>query len=112
MDKLTRYREVARNLVQEYSKYKPSNGEIDSYPVIDPQGDHYIAMQTGWDHNRRRVQGSFIHLDIITGKIWIQFNGTDRDIAEEMVDAGVAKEDIVLAEKPPHIRQYTGYGVG
>jgi hypothetical protein len=83
MEKLTRYREIARNLVEEYAKYKPSNGEIDSYPIIDLLGDHYLAMQTGWDHKRHRVQGAFIHLDIIKGKIWIQFNGTDQDIAEE-----------------------------
>jgi hypothetical protein len=112
MDKLSRYREIARNLVEEYAKFKPSYGEIDSFPVIDSIGDHYLVMQTGWDHKQHRVQGSVIHLDIIKGKIWIQFNGTDRNIADELVKAGVSKEDIVLAEKPPHIRQYTGYGVG
>jgi hypothetical protein len=79
--------------------------------VIDTQGDHYLAMQTGWDKHQR-IQGAFVHLDIINGKVWIQYDGTSRPVAQELVEAGIPKEDIVLAEKPPHIRQYTGYGVG
>lgn len=108
---MNRYREIVRNLVEEYASHKPSHGQIDSYPVIDPERDHYLAVQAGWDR-RRRVQGAFLHLDIIGGKVWIQFNGTDQRIAEELVRAGIPKEDIVLAEKPPEVRQYTGYGVG
>lgn len=111
MEKLTRYREIVRNLVEEYAGHKPSHGQIDSYPVIDPVRDHYLAVQAGWDR-RRRVQGAFLHLDIIGEKVWIQFNGTDQRIADELVAAGIPKEDIVLAEKPPEVRPFTGYGVG
>lgn len=111
MDKLSRYREIVANLIREYAAIKPSHGEIDSYPVIDPIGDHYLAVQAGWDR-RRRVQGAFLHIDIINEKIWIQFNGTDQKIASELVKAGVSKDDIVLAEKPAEVRQYTGYAVG
>jgi hypothetical protein len=111
MDKLTHYREIVKRIVEEYASYKPSHGQIESYPVIDTQGDHYLAMQAGWD-KERRIQGAFVHLDIINGKIWIQYDGTSRPVARELVEAGIPKEDIVLAEKPPHIRQYTGYGIG
>jgi hypothetical protein len=111
MEKLTRYREVVRTLIEEYAGHKLSHGQIESYPVIDPVRDHYLAVQAGWDR-RRRVQGAFLHLDIIDGKVWIQFNGTDQRIAEELVRAGIPKEDIVLAEKPPEVRAHTGYGVG
>jgi hypothetical protein len=52
------------------------------------------------------------HLDIIDGKIWIQYDGTDRPIAEELVRAGIPKEDIVLAEQPADVRPHTGFGVG
>jgi hypothetical protein len=111
VDKLTRYREIVRRLVEEYASHRPSVGEVDSYAMIDPERDRYVAMQTGWA-NRHRVHGAFLHLDIIDGKVWIQFNGTDQPIAEELVAAGVPKEDIVLAEKPADVRPFTGYGVG
>ena len=110
-DKLTRYREAVRRLVTEYAGHKPSHGEIDSYPVIDPVGDHYLAVQAGWD-GPQRVQGAFLHLDIIGGKVWVQFNGTDQPVASELEAAGVPKEDIVLGEKSPRLRPYTGYAVG
>ena len=111
MDKLTRYREIVRALVEDYAKDKPSHGVIDSYPVLDPIGDHYLAVQAGWS-GHRRIQGAFVHIDIIDGKIWLQYDGTNRPVARELVAAGIPKEDIVLAEKPPEVRQFTGYGVG
>lgn len=111
MDKLTQYREIARRVVEDYSGHKVSHGQIDSYPVIDPAGDHYLAMSVGWDKHRR-VQGAFVHLDIINGKFWIQYDGTNRPVADELLAAGVPKEDIVLAEKPERVRPYTGYAVG
>lgn len=111
MDQLTRYRQIARAVVEEYARHKPSDGEVDSYPVIDPVGDHYLAMQAGWD-GLWRIQGAFVHLDIIDGKIWVQYDGTNRPVARELVAAGVPKEDIVLGEKSPDVRPLTGYGVG
>ena len=111
MDKTDQYRLIVRRLVEEYANQKPSIGEVDSYPMIDAEHDHYIAMQSGWV-NRHRVHGAFLHLDIIDGKVWIQFNGTDQLIADELVAAGVPKEDIILGEKPADIRPLTGYGVG
>ncbi len=111
MDKLTRYREIVRRVVEEYANQKPSHGRIESYPVIDPVGDHYLAVQAGWDRDRR-IQGAFLHLDIIGEKVWIQFDGTDQPVARELLAAGIPKGDIVLAEKPPDVRQHTGYGVG
>ncbi len=52
-----------------------------------------------------------MHLDIIGDKIWIQRDGTDRPIADELVEAGVPKEDIVLAFYPENMRAYTGFAV-
>ena len=111
MEKLTRYREIVANLVKDYAGIPVSHGQVESYPVIDPVRDHYLAVQAGWDR-RRRVQGAFLHLDIIDGKVWIQFNGTDQRIADELVAAGIPKEDIVLGEKLPELRPHTGFAVG
>ena len=51
------------------------------------------------------------HLDIKNGKIWIQRNQTDRQIADELVEMGVPKEDIVLGIQPSYAREHTGFGV-
>jgi hypothetical protein len=58
------------------------------------------------------MYGCVLHLDIKNGKIWIQQNGTEIGIADELVKLGVPKEDIVLAFHEPLMRQYTGFAVG
>jgi len=59
----------------------------------------------------KRVYNCFVHLDIKEGKIWIQRNMTETDIAKELVEMGVSKEDIILGLHPSYKRPYTGYGV-
>jgi hypothetical protein len=53
-----------------------------------------------------------LHLDIKGEKIWIHHDGTEIDIADELVKLGVPKSDIVLAFHEPLVRQYTGFAVG
>ncbi len=110
MDTLERYRELVRNIILKYSQYKPSHGEIEPEAIIDLERDRYELMHVGWDR-QRRVHGSVIHLDIIEGKIWIQHDGTNISVAEELVELGVPPEDIILGFHPPNVRQYTDFGV-
>jgi hypothetical protein len=110
MDQLTRYREIARSIISEYTRHKVSHGDIRTEGVIDPDLDHYQVNHVGWD-GRRRVHGTVLHFDIIDGKFWIQYDGTDRPVVDELERAGVPKEDIVLAWHPSDVRPHTGYAV-
>jgi hypothetical protein len=111
MDKLARYREIVRRLIEEYARYKPSHGQIETEAIVDPERDHYEVMHVGWD-GVRRVHGSVVHIDLNGGKVWIQYDGTSRPVAEELVTAGIPREDIVLAFHPAELRPLTGFGVG
>ncbi|MBY0456340.1 MAG: XisI protein [Gemmataceae bacterium] len=112
MDKLTSYRETVRRVLGDYADWLTKPGsDVRCEVVFDPALDHFELLRFGWD-GRRRVHGVLFHLDIIGGKVWVQFDATDRPIAEELVRAGVPKEYIVLAEHPPEVRPLTGYGVG
>jgi hypothetical protein len=111
MDKLDRYRDIVRRLIEEYASYKPANGQIDTEAVADRERDHYEVMHVGWD-GVRRVHGSVVHIDIIGDKVWIQYDGTTRPVAEELIAAGIPREDIVLGFHPTELRQFTGFGVG
>lgn len=110
MDTVTRYREIVQRLIEEYARYKPSHGEIDIEIVIDPRRDHYELLHVGFD-GLRRVHGTVLHVDIRGEKIWIQYDGTDRPLAEELVRAGVPREAVVLAFYPPEVRPHTDFGV-
>jgi hypothetical protein len=45
-------------------------------------------------------------------KIWVQHDGTEDAIADQLVALGVPKQDIVLAYHAPYVRQYTEFAVG
>lgn len=111
MDRVGRYREIVRRLIEEYASIPAAYGDIHTEPVIDPVRDHYEVVNVGW-LGQDRVHGTSIHIDIIGGKVWIQYNGTDAPIADELVQAGIPREDIVLGFHPPHLRKYTEFAVG
>ncbi|HEU5116759.1 MAG TPA: element excision factor XisI family protein [Isosphaeraceae bacterium] len=48
---------------------------------------------------------------LVGGKVWIQHDGTYDGIANALVEPGIPRDRIVLAFKPPDIRQYTGFAV-
>jgi hypothetical protein len=86
-------------------------GDIRTEAVVDPEHDHYEVMQVGWQGDRR-VHGSIIHIDIRDGKVWIEYNGTDARLGEELVAAGIPRHDIVLGFHPAEVRSLSGFGVG
>ena len=111
MDKLNEYRKAVKTLICDYAQYKPAVGEIDPEIVFDTERDHYELMMVGWERGIR-VHGSVIHIDIRSGKVWIQHNGTEGDLGQELIALGVPREDIVLGYRQPEVRQYTGYALG
>jgi XisI protein len=112
MDRLTRYRQTVRNVLQEFADWVYKPGDPIQYELVhDPILDHFELVECGWK-GRQRIHGVIYHLDIIDGKTWIQYDATDRPIATQLVQAGIPHADIVLAEKPADVRPLTGYGVG
>ena len=111
MDRLERYREAVRRVVEEYASYKPSHGQIESEAVIDRDHDHYEVMHVGWD-GVRRVHGCVVHIDIRDGKVWVQYDGTSHPVTDELLAAGIPQEDIVLGFHPADVRKLTGFAVG
>ena len=52
-----------------------------------------------------------MHVDIIGGKFWIQRDGTEYSITQELLDAGVPKDRIVLAFRSLEKRRLTDFAV-
>jgi hypothetical protein len=67
-------------------------------------------MYSGWN-GPYGIHGPVLHIDIRGEKVWIQHDGTEAGIANELVEAGIPKDRIVLAFKPPSIRPHTGFAV-
>lgn len=110
MDRLANYRRIVKDLITKYAKYPPAYGVIEIETVFDESKDHYEMMYVGWQKHRR-VHGCVLHIDIRDGKVWIQHDGTEDGVAEELVEAGIPREHIVLAFHPEDVRQYTDYAI-
>ena len=111
MDRTERYRVIVRRLIEEYARHTPSHGQIEVEAIIDRERDHYEVMHLGWD-GARRVHGCVVHLDLRGGKVWVQYDGTSRPVAEALVEAGIPREDIVLGFHPPEVRPHTAFAHG
>jgi hypothetical protein len=112
MGKIEQYRQHILALFEERLPIKPVNlQDVDNQIISDFEHNHYQFVSMGWD-GQIFSYSVIYHLDIKPdGKIWIQANNTDRDIAAELEQMGVPKSDIVLGFQPPVFRPYTGYAV-
>ena len=57
------------------------------------------------------MHGCVVHIQIIGDKVWIQCDGVEDSITQDLEAAGIPKEKIVLAFYPAHVRPHTGYAV-
>ena len=111
MEDVNHYRQLVQSVLEDYSKVDFNNPDLETETVFDTQRDHYQVVHVGWS-NKRRVYGCVLHLDIKDGKIWIQHDGTEGGIANELLGRGVPKHDIVLGFHSPFKRQFTEFAVG
>ncbi|MUG97869.1 XisI protein [Scytonema sp. UIC 10036] len=110
MDTLKKYRETIYKILKEHADIPYAYGEIKSEVVVSQDENHYLLMIAGW-HDTLRIHGCVVDVEIINDKIWIQRDGIEDGITDDLVASGVPKDKIVLAFHPPEARQYTGYAV-
>jgi hypothetical protein len=111
MDKITKYQQILCEILEEYNNIKRNlTPNIKAQIMIDNVHRHYQCLSIGW-HNGKFTYLVAFHFDIIGDKIWIQQNNTDVLIADELIERGVLKSDIVLGFIPENVRSYEGFAV-
>jgi len=78
--------------------------------VFDEERDQYMLVDAGWDRTGR-VHAVVAHLRIKEGKVWIEQDGLEYGIAQELVELGIPPSDIVLGYFRPARRAITEYAV-
>ncbi len=110
MERIEKYRAAIKTLLKRYANIGSSPGEVEVQVIMDTEHDHYQMVHVGWQ-NKRCVYGCVVHIDIKDNKIWIQHDGTEIGMANELVALGIPKENIVLGFHAPYKRQYTDFAV-
>ncbi len=110
MDKIKLYQKLIVNLLEKHAAVLPYNMQnVENQVIADKERNHFQLVTLGWD-GKRYVHSVVFHFDIKpNGKIWLQANWTDTDVAAELEDLGVPKSDIVLGFQPEYARPYSGY---
>lgn len=107
---LEKWREILEKILKYYASLPYRYGDVKNQVIISRDRNHFMLVHEGWE-NHRRVYGTITYAEIRDGKIWIHYDGIEDGITDELVDAGVPKDKIVLAFHPPEIRQHTGYAI-
>lgn len=95
MGKLAKYRRIVKKIVGQYGKFQSSVGNVETYAVCDEHNDNYLVIDVGWLAFGRQ-HAMPIHIRIKDEKVWIEWDGTDQEIVQQLIDAGVPENDIVL----------------
>ncbi|AOW99657.1 MAG: XisI protein [Moorea sp. SIO1F2] len=106
----TNLKQAIIKVLQDYVEFLGNDPESDLQLIIDENKDHYLLMEIGW-HKNQRIYGSLIHIDIINEKIWLQQDGTEEGVANELVKLGISPQQIVLAFKTLERRKITDFAV-
>jgi hypothetical protein len=110
MDKLDRYRRLIQKILEEYHQLAAGNSHVESVLLFDQIREQYLLLKMGW-HQDNRIKRNVIHVRLKDEKIWIEEDWTEDGIATDLLQAGVAREDIVFAFHPPRLRQFAVGGI-
>ncbi len=112
MDKLMCYREWIERILNDYVELcnRPPFTGPETHAIFDVARDHYMVFRTGW-WEKERLHSAVIYVRLHNDKIWIEEDWTEDGITQELLEAGVPKDDIVLAFHPPEMRQYTEFAL-
>lgn len=106
MDRITGYKKFIREVVEYIYSLIPTEENVETQLIIDEVNGHYLLFSVGWENDDYREYSSFVHIDIKeTGRVWIQHDGTDLNIAQMLVEKGIPKSDIVLGFREPEHRK-------
>lgn len=108
MDKIAHYRQILQQIVAQHAELTPSHGQIETIPICDTVQDNYLLIDLGWNQTGR-VFDVIFHLQIRNQKIWIHKDGIETGIAQDLLDAGISKDEIVLAFYRPERRTLTEF---
>ena len=110
MDKTVKYRQIVCQVVDRMVPPPQSSG-LEVFAVKDKEGDHCSITHAGWV-NGKYFFGCVLQIDLKEGpKVWVRHNGTEAEIGDDLVKAGIEKQDIVLAFLPEETRTLDGFAV-
>ena len=100
MDRLMHYDRTVQELVEQCAaEWKPHDGTTIE-AVTDVAHGHYQIVRSGWKDGRF-VHSCLVHITVDGQTVRLLRNDTDVEWDRELIDRGIAPEDIILAFRQP-----------
>jgi XisI protein len=112
MDKLTHYKNVIKQILNEYQRISAQVPvfDVDEVLIFDDERSHYLWFNIGWKQGKR-VKAISVYVRIKNDKIYIEEDWTEEGVATDLLREGVPQSDIVLAFHSPEKRQFTEFAI-
>ena len=113
MDQVIRYRPIAAEVLQSVVDIR-TRAKVDtrSLPIIDHEWGQYALFVDGWRRGKRHY-GSIVHIEVNDkdhGRL--HDDGTDFAVGQQLLDRGVARQDLIQGWISPTRRVLSGLPVG
>ena len=112
MDKLTHHRQLIQTILT--NKADLVNQQVDenmeAVVAFDERNDVYLLQYMGW-RDVDRIWDTNIFIRLLNGKIWIEEDWTEEGVATDLLENGVAKDEIVLAFHHPRVRPLSEFAI-
>ncbi|MDX2254008.1 MAG: XisI protein, partial [Pseudanabaenaceae cyanobacterium bins.39] len=99
MDRVTKYRQIIRDFLTDFAKID-ANAQL----IFDDEHDRYLVMHNEW-RNNHRIYGCAMQVDVIDGQVWLQHNSTEIYVDRELIQRGIAPQDIIFGFRSPSVRK-------
>ncbi len=95
LDKIARYRQIIQHVFEGYARATWRNDDAQLLPVFDIANDQYLLVSLGESH--KRPENIFVfYVDLRMGKLLLEGDHTEAGIRNDLIQAGIAAEDIRL----------------
>lgn len=106
MDKLANYQKIIEQILIEIRNLVAQDVECEALLCIDILRGQYILMSDGWV-NGQRYYHTIIHIELKpNNEVWLRCDNTDLEIGQQLIDKGIAKNDILPAFYSPKMRVF------
>ena len=79
------YKEIVQRILESHAKNR-SNSQTEVKLIFDTERDRYQVLNIGWQE-LTRIFGCIIYIEIKDGKIWIERDGTEIGVANELLSS-------------------------
>lgn len=109
--KLKKQQVALLEVLQDFTANQIGNPGLEKQLIADKERNRFQVIVFGWENGKKLVNTTLLHFEIKNGKIWVQQNWTEIEVAKELMARGIPKNEIVLGFLPESMRADTEFAV-